>query len=333
MCYRSLLLLLTSVALSCLVFAQEEPSPRQSSDAATSSPSPQAVTLPDGSPIFLRFAQPVYGLMAAPKRVAIHKGATVRLVAGADVRTNGRIIIAKGAIAQATVTNVLPHGATLSNNGLTLRLDWVETIIGARVALRPERVGDPVPFTVRIYSTSGGIEVVPHVNTRGRMLADAGKLVAGWYLVDPKSYRREKTWIPAGSRLHVFLHGDLTVSMEELEEAQADLPVPNLTATLYVFRTKDHTGRSPAISCDQGEARLLGSQQSVAFDLEAGQHSCKVGTSPTIEFTVEAGNDYFLRLQQAGSTWKLAQVAGEEGEDRVAGCELLPPLTSESNPK
>lgn len=332
MCWRSPFLLLASLAILCPLSAQEEPASRGSSDAAVSSQPAETVTLQDGSPVFLRFAQPVYGLLAAPKRVAIQKGARIRLVAGADVRVNGQVVIAKGAIGQATVTNVLPHGATISNNGLSLRLDWVETITGARAFLRPGQAGKSVPFDLKIYSTKGGIEVVPHVRTPGHMLADTGKFISGWDVFRPKAFH-ERTWIPAGSRLHVFLDGDLTLPAEEVSDAQADLPVPNLTATLYIFRTKDHKGPSPAVSCDQGAARSLGPRQSAVFELQPGSHSCKAANLPGIEFTMEAGNDYFVRLQPSGGKWKLQRVTEEEGEDRVATCELLSPETSESNPQ
>lgn len=329
---RSSLLLLTSFAISCFLPAQDAPSSLPSASAASPAPPSQEITLPDGTPIFLRFAQPVYGLMAASKYVAIKKGTRVRLVAGADVRSGGRIIIPRGSLAQATVTNVLPYGATLSNNGLTLGLDWVESITGEKVPLRPERSGDPVPFTIKIYSTNGGVEVVPHVVTRRRALADLGKFMSGWDVFRPKAFH-ERSWIPAGSRLHVFLHGDLTVSAKELDEAQADLPVQNLTATVYVFRTKDNNGPAPGVSCDQGEARSLGSQQSLVFDLQPGEHSCKVASSLAIALTTQAGTDYFLRLRQASGAWKLEQVADEEGEDRIAGCQFLAPLNPGSNTK
>lgn len=332
MCCRVPFLLLITLAISCLLFAQEKAASRGASDTAASSLRGRTVTLQDGSPIFLRFAQPVYGLLAAPRRIAIQKGARVRLVAGADVRVQGQVVIAKGAIAQATVTNVLPHGATLSNNGLSLQLDWVETITGARAFLRPGQVGKAVPFDLKIYSTKGGIEVVPHVRTPGHMLADTGKFISGWDVFRPKAFH-EKTWIPAGSRLHVFVDGDLTLPTEEVSEAQADIPVLNLTATLYVFRTKDKNGPSPAVSCDQGPGRSLGARQGMAFDLQPGPHSCRAANSPGIEFTVEAGNDYFVRLHRASGNWKLEQLTAEEGEDRVATCELLAPETPEPSPQ
>ena len=74
---------------------------------ADAPPITATVTVPAGTKLLLRFAQPVYGRVVAPKNVAVEEGTTVRLVAATDLRTHGRTVIAKGAIAQATVKRVL----------------------------------------------------------------------------------------------------------------------------------------------------------------------------------------------------------------------------------
>lgn len=288
----------------------------------------QTVVVPDGTPVFLRFAQPVYGLAVAPEKTAIKKGAAIRLVAAGDVRANGRIVITKGSVAQAMVTNVRRLvGSDLVFTGLTLRLDWVTTVTGARAPLRPRRTGTAESFEAEVFSDKGGIEVIPHSFKRG--MANA---LIGLDLFTTRTFR-EKMWIPAGSRMHAFLDGDVTIGLAELEQAQAGLPTPNLTATLYVFRTKERGGLSPPVFCDQNEVGPLGSRQSAIVDLEPGKHSCHAGMSRPIELTVEGGNDYFLRLRSGMSNnWELKPVSTAEGEDRTADSELLPPRIAAESP-
>src|ERR1035437_9322848 len=118
----------------------------------------QTVVVPDGTPVFLRFAQPVYGLAVAPEKTAIKKGAAIRLVAAGDVRANGRIVITKGSVAQATVTNVRRLvGSDLVFTGLTLRLDWVTTVTGATGPLRPRGPGPAQSSPAKCFRTKAGL--------------------------------------------------------------------------------------------------------------------------------------------------------------------------------
>src|SRR5438105_9913214 len=70
----------------------------------------QDVIIPDGTRIQLRFATPVWGYVAIPPTydASLHakRGDRVRLVVAAEVRISNKVIFARGAIAQATVTNV-----------------------------------------------------------------------------------------------------------------------------------------------------------------------------------------------------------------------------------
>lgn len=323
MTYRYPPRLILLIAAICFGFhAQGQDVQAQGPDSASLTPVAQTVVIPDGTPVFLRFAQPVHGLAVGPQKTAAKKGAAIRLVAAGEVRSNGRIVIAKGSIAQATVTNVQRFpGSDLVFTGLNLRLDWVTTVAGTRVPLRPRRTGHAEAFEAEALATKGGIEVVPHSTARG--VANA---IFGMDLFTTRTFH-ERRWIPAGSRIHAFLDGEATLGLAETEQAQADLPTPNLTATLYIFRVKERGGLSPPVSCDQNEVGPVGSRQNAIVDLEPGKHSCRAGSSAPIDLMVEGGNDYFLRLQRSGMSdkWELKPVGTEEGEDRTADCELLPP--------
>jgi hypothetical protein len=289
----------------------------------------------DGTRVSLRFAQPVYGLAVAAPGSAIEKGAQVRLVVGSDVRVDDKIVVAKGALAQATVMRVwLPKCPPKSSvcdpvfAGLSLRLDWVMSVTGAQVPLRALREGRGKAFDVDVHSAKGGIEVSPFHVVRNMFLAPLGA-----DLFSGRAFH-QKQWIPAGARMTAFLDGDVTLRAAELEQAQASLPTSNLSATLYIFRTKNRDGPSPPVSCDQAEVGSLGSRQSAVAALAPGKHSCRSGTSPPIELTVDGGNDYYLWLRHAGTsdTWELKPVSIEEGEDRTANTEMLPPRPAVNKP-
>jgi hypothetical protein len=80
----------------------------------------------------MRFAQAVKGKMLDPVDVGmeVKAGDTVRLVAAADIRVGKKVVIAEGAIAQATVVQVKRPMSTLVATGLGLQLDWIEDVTG-----------------------------------------------------------------------------------------------------------------------------------------------------------------------------------------------------------
>ena len=80
------------------------------------------------------------------------------------------------------------------DTGLSLKLDWVKSITGVKIPLRPQRTGGRVAFEAKVYSTKGGIEVFPHVDTPDKMLGEAGKMIIGWELFSTKAFR-EKRWM------------------------------------------------------------------------------------------------------------------------------------------
>ena len=281
---------------------------------------PQTITVPDGTPVRLRFAEPVVGYMAS-HRHHTRKGATVRLVVASDVRVNDKVAIAKGSLAHATVMKVWDAGFSPVVTGLSLRMDWVTTVTGDRVPLRAVAKGASEPFDVEALATNGGVEVA-QCEKKKRWLGNI-------FLVDAFTGRayHSKNWIPTGSRMTAYLNGDSKFKVEELEQAVSELPASNPTATLYVFRSKSKHGISPMVACGTIEIGSINSRQMAMVDLAPGSYSCQVGTSPATQITVAKGNDYYLWLRPAGGEkWELRAVKSEEGEDRSAESELLPEL-------
>ncbi len=306
------------------MFVAALPSRAQSAEpvepAPTISKQPQTIIVPDGTPVRLRFAEPVVGYVAS-HRHHTRKGVTVRLVVASDVRVNDKVAIAKGSLAHATVMKVWDPGFSPVVTGLSLRMDWVTTVTGDRVPLRAVAKGAAEPFDVEALATNGGVEVAP-CEKKKRWLGNI-------FLVDAFTGRayHSKNWIPTGSRMTAYLDGDNKFQVEAFEQAASELPVANSTATLYVFRNKSKHGISPVVACGTIEIGAISSRQMAMVDLTPGLYDCKVGTSAPTQITVEKGNDYYLWLRPAGrEKWELRAVKSEEGEDRSAESELLPEL-------
>src|SRR5215472_7967158 len=125
---RSMAVVSSLLLLAVLSWSQQT---RRESNAQTSSATPSQITIPDGTLVRLRFAQPLRGKVPClwkrpPCGSSVVPEAkaedSVRLVAAADVRVDEYIVIAKGAIGKATVTKVWHPFMALT--GMALRLDW-----------------------------------------------------------------------------------------------------------------------------------------------------------------------------------------------------------------
>lgn len=294
---------------------------------AASSDLPRAFTIPDGTQVQLRLAQPVRGMTRTIKgtRVYSKPGDKVRLVAADDVRVNGLVVISKGAAGQATIIKADPPPIhTYSYNdrytalaslfvptigSVLLQLDWIEDITGHAVPLRAYQAGEAKPFTMVVLSENGGIVARP-----AKFSHD----------VKPKTLSHLKPWAPAGTRILGFVHGAANVDPAELKDAQALLPIPNPTAMLTIFRAKGHREVQPRISCDDKEVAPMGERQYTTLELAPGKHACHADGQPPVEFTAEAGDECFLRVHYRifASAWELKLVTTAEGEDSTANLEL-----------
>ena len=81
-------------------------------------PAPESITLADGLPVELRFAQSLRGMVRRwwPKiEVDSRPGDRIRLVCSEDVKVNGLTLIAKSAIAQATVRKIISISCTVGS--------------------------------------------------------------------------------------------------------------------------------------------------------------------------------------------------------------------------
>src|SRR5262249_7657291 len=189
----------------------------QTQSAADSQQVPPAnkpvITIPDGTAVEMRFAQSVRGKMLHPVEVGSEakQGDAVRLVSVADIRVDGLIVIAEGAVAQATVAKIKKPLTTLVDTGLGLQLDWIEDVTGTHLALRISPHGDSTPFMVQVVSTNSG--VVARTETLH------GDLI-GRNAIDISQVWRDRDYIPAGTRIVAYVHGASALDQEKVEDAQ-----------------------------------------------------------------------------------------------------------------
>jgi hypothetical protein len=234
----------------------------------------QPVTIPDGTQVQLRLAQPVRGMTRSIRgsRVYSKPGDKVRLVAADDVRVNGLVVISKGGVGQATVIKADPPPInTYSYNDryaaladifvpktgtVSLQLDWVEDITGRAIPLRAYPAGEAKPFTMVVLAENGGIVARPPELSQDLKF---------------KNLSHAKQWAPVGTRLIGFVHCAVNVDPAELKDAQALLPIPNPTAMLTIFRTKGHRELQPQISCDGKEIPTVGEREYITLELVPGE--------------------------------------------------------------
>lgn len=322
--FAAITLWATFFGLAPTTRAQALPEPPQTAASAT----PQIIVIPENTPVQLRFAQPVRGMVPGRwGRVSVEAkaGDKVRLVVVNVVRENGLVVINKGAIGQATVNRVwLPskthdrygNDTSRPQTGLSLQLDWIESVTGQQIPLRVSPSGEPRPFTVEVLSKDGGLVARPDSMRRDLIqVATFMNLLTMFHL---------RTWIPVGTRLQAFTLGTTAINAAEAKQAQALLVASNVNGILTVYRKKGQRDTHTHLFCDSKEVGTLGELQYTILDLTPGAHSCHVADGRPSDLTVIAGEEYFIHLRHgAFSGWELKLVNMSEGEDAIAGMELV----------
>lgn len=288
----------------------------------------QVIVIPDGTSVELRFVQEITGkvrranpLLPPPNGVPeARAGDSVRLVAITNLRIDGRIVIAKGAVAKATITDVVPilyNKHPSEETGLFLQLDSVKSVNDVEIPLRAFRKGKPEHFYAVVKSEHGGVIVHPEKRLR---IFGAISNNENDFPVDEK----RRNWIPPGSRITAFVHGSATLDGRDVDEAQAQLPASASTATLTIYRIKDNRGEHVSVSCDTNTALQLSEQQYVLVELAPGAHSCQISGGKPVSITTAAGEEYYMHVRpHMLGDWELKPVSVSEGEDGIAGAQMV----------
>ena len=302
----------------------QEPKPTQVETARPDSTS-QAVSVPDGTPIPMRFAQAMWGIffspfVSDPPRPPFRIGDTVRLVAAEDVLIGGQLVIRKGSPGQATLIDFNLPNRKNPTTGLELRLDWVKSITGQQLPLRPfSKHRKWGAISLDVYSDHGGFFVDQSEDSVAKVLF---KSFTFQYL--PKEVHR-KLWVPAGTRMIGFLQGTASLDGTQLAEARARFPQPNSTGLLTVYRMKGQVDQKIKVLCDENELGQLGARQYFVLELQPGRHFCNVDKNDRLEFSVSAGAELYLYLHShaLSGKWSFDLVDAPVGEDGIAESELV----------
>jgi len=290
-------------------------SAQQRLDSSAVQPDPpaakRAIQIPDGTAVEMRFAQPVVGKGPDARRdsasfdtAEAEPGDKVRLIAAADVRLDSVVIIAKGAIGQATVTKVKGPLSTLSYSGIGLQLGWIEDINGKRLPLRGSVKGKPQSFMVMVLGTPAGVIAGPKVQE--------GKGPGQWFY-HSFVHTELKQSIPAGTRIFGYIHG--AASLDAAGSA-ADSGDSKTSATLTLYELRYLVASPSAIECDGNPVGQIGAQQYLVINLAAGKHSCRLRNHQELELVVESGAEYFLHVDSKEGV--LRSVTVGEGDDAIA---------------
>lgn len=292
---------------------------------------PAKLTIPDGTPVQLRFSQAVWGMAAGnrPRSVHAHSGDVVRMVVAEDLVVGGKIVIQKGSAAQATVDSVwMPgmdrHGVRDICTCLSLELNWAKSLDDQNIALRSLPKGKPGSFTVQVHSTRTGAIAKP-LSLKQAMI---GALEQG-FLLNIREMMHRRDWVPAGARITAFVQGDFPLNHAEIEEAQARLPIPNEAGLVMIYRTKGQKDQHPRFFCDSKEIGQVSSRQYLLIQMDPGKHSCRAEQGNALEFDVASGEEYYLdaKFGSWAGNWKLSLVNKLEGEDGVGAAEPAPDLS------
>jgi hypothetical protein len=227
------------------------------------------------------------------------------------------VVIPKGSAGEATVRNVwMPtrdkYGAQYPCTCFSLHLDWIRSINGQLIPVRPNTKGKNSVVIYDVFSTHTGAIAKPFHLRRG--LFDAVTLT---YLV---KMIHERDWLPAGTRTTVYVDGNVPLFASEVEEDQAGLPIPNESGLVMIYRTKGQKDKQLHVFCDSKDVGQLGSLQYVSIEMPPGKHYCQAEQAGKLEFSVTGGAEHYLYLEYGtlSGNWKLSAVNNLEGEDGLA---------------
>jgi len=304
----ALLLCLLSPPVRGQTASTPEPLSNQSAE-------PGKLTVPNGTPVMLRFAEPVVGMPQSllMKTVQHAKpGDRVRLVVATDVRVQSLIVVKKGSLAQATVIQV-SRPDKYDESGLQLRFDWMKSVNDQGIPIRQKRNGkDSNKFIAHLFVKPGGTYIGFGLDTRS--WSD------GWRRMMMREAGQQWTVIPVGTRIRAYVNGDMLLNSEEVTKAFAALPAQNPTATVTIFREKGPMKEQPHVVCDEKDLGVLSQWQYFLLEMEPGKHSCFSDRTEKFEFSVLAGEDFYaeLRRTKMSGKWKLQETDSATGEDAIA---------------
>ena len=312
------------LSLLATAYSSPHPSPPQEQippAAASTDTTPQPLILADGAEVSLRLAELLDSAQAKP-------GDALRLVAAADVRANGLIVVARGAPAEGRIVDIRPARRLGRSAEMSIDFEWVESVTGAKIPLRtvhrakglsalavheqrleklyqPASPDDKVEEAIRVIVVTAAM---PFVIVFGK----------GKDLV-----------LQPGTRVFAYVEGDVRLDAGMVQAAQLRFPRAGGDAQVTFVRPQDGQVARPWLYCQRLKMAHLGARRYLQLKLRPGKYSCYAYKSKPMEFDFEAGEQYFIRIRyrmslSASRVWEMTLLDTAEGEEEVTLAEPLP---------
>jgi hypothetical protein len=247
------------LSLSLALVAQTQPAvPQQPTQ--TNFTSAKGFVLEEGTPVRLRINRTVSSADS-------HVGDTVDFEVLDDISVNGTLVIPKGGLASATVTEAQAKRRMARGGKLDINIDYVKLVTGEKAALRAVRV----------------------VNGGGHTGAMVGGIVATSLVFFPAApfflfMHGKDISIPKGTEITAYVNGDMKLDIAKFQPAApANAPAQSAAATSArennVPRSTDE--ETAEISSDPSGADIeidnnfVGNTPS-SVGIAAGQHTLRV---------------------------------------------------------
>jgi hypothetical protein len=272
---------------------QQAPPDQTSPPAPPAATSPKGFMLEDATPVRMRINRTISSADA-------HVGDTVDFEVLEDVRVNGLLVIAKGGLAFATVTEAQAKRRMARGGKLDINIDYVRLVDDEKAALRA------------VKAVQGG----------GHTGAMTGAIVATSLVFFPAApfflfMHGKDISIPKGTEITAYANGDMKLNIAKFQ------PVPPVPVEASAAPTPDRagTGASP-VQAEQGsppaQAQLQITSTPDAADIEID--GSFVGNTPST-VGVAAGQHQISVKKSGFKPWE-RKIAVSSGQVNVnAGLE------------
>jgi len=257
----SLLLPLFSLALSgqnAIPQSASTPPPQQATPPADTGPtnftSAKGFVLEDGTPVRMRINRTISSADA-------HLGDTVDFEVLQDVSLNGTLVIPKGGLAFATVTQAQPKRRMARGGKLDINIDYVKLVSSEKAALRA------------VKDLSGG----------GHTGAMVGGIVATSLVFFPAApfflfMHGKDISIPKGTEITAYINGDMKLDIAKFQPAPSPQPAAaagNNSPSADSTSAKVHLESNPAGADIEIDGNFVGNTPS-DVQVTEGDHSITV---------------------------------------------------------
>lgn len=236
---------------------QEQSAPAAATQTAAGTTTPKGFVLEDATPVRLRINRTISSADA-------HVGDTVDFEVLEDVSVNGTLVIPKGGLAFATVTEAQPKRRMARGGKLDINIDYVNLVSGEKAALRA------------VKDLKGG----------GHTGGMVGGMVATSLVFFPAApfflfMHGKDISIPKGTEITAYVNGDMKLDLAKFQPGAPNPPEPSATpAAAAAGAPAAQTGKLSVASLPDGadieiDGNFVGNTPS-DFQVAEGEHTITV---------------------------------------------------------